>query len=364
MKKSITLCLLFATLTAHAGSLELTINNGPVDGILIFQIYSDADLFGELRKPQFEARREVNASNRYTISDVPEGTVALVVYHDNNNNGQLDRNFIGIPKELLAISNNYRPKGPPSFERARFELAGNQAMTLDMYQILGRRGGRWGVGIGAVAQSSPYLDSTDNPSQVFPAIAYIGERLQWFGPALQYSLVGSGAVRLALTANYRIGTYDEDDSDALAGLGDRDGTLLAGLSVRIDLPKGLLLNVGYQHDVLDQIGGGEGNVTLSRGFQFGKVRLSPQLAWNWTSSELSQHDFGVPIEAANAQRPAFRLGSTANLALGINANVELTEAWRLNLALNAEDLDSDIGNSPIVDEDQLFSGFFTLTYTF
>ena len=41
-------------------------------------------------------------------------------------------------------------------------------------------------------------------------------------------LVGSDDLRLALTASYRIGVYEEDDSPVLEGLGDRDDTLLEG----------------------------------------------------------------------------------------------------------------------------------------
>lgn len=54
---------------------------------------------------------------------LPPGEYALSIYYDENNNGTLDSNFIGIPKEPVAISNNVRPSfGPPKYEDAVFTL--------------------------------------------------------------------------------------------------------------------------------------------------------------------------------------------------------------------------------------------------
>ena len=54
---------------------------------------------------------------------LPPGEYAFSIFYDVNNNGELDTNWIGIPKEPVAISNNARPKfGPPSYEDAVFTL--------------------------------------------------------------------------------------------------------------------------------------------------------------------------------------------------------------------------------------------------
>ena len=47
----------------------------------------------------------------------------LSVFYDRNGNGELDTNFIGIPKEPIALSNNATGKfGPPKYEDAVFTL--------------------------------------------------------------------------------------------------------------------------------------------------------------------------------------------------------------------------------------------------
>ena len=54
---------------------------------------------------------------------LPPGRYAFSLFHDLNDNGELDANFIGMPKEPIALSNNARARfGPPKFDDAVFEL--------------------------------------------------------------------------------------------------------------------------------------------------------------------------------------------------------------------------------------------------
>ena len=58
-----------------------------------------------------------------TFSNIPKGEYAISAYHDKNKNGKLDTNFIGIPKEDYASSNNAKGvMGPPKYEDAKFDL--------------------------------------------------------------------------------------------------------------------------------------------------------------------------------------------------------------------------------------------------
>ncbi len=58
-----------------------------------------------------------------SVLELPPGEYALTIYHDTNGSGELDTNFIGIPKEPVAMSNNAKAKfGPPKYEDAKFTL--------------------------------------------------------------------------------------------------------------------------------------------------------------------------------------------------------------------------------------------------
>jgi uncharacterized protein (DUF2141 family) len=59
-----------------------------------------------------------------TLKGLPYGQYAIAVFHDANNNGVLDKNLMGVPKESYGSSNNVRGKfGPPDYGRIRFDLA-------------------------------------------------------------------------------------------------------------------------------------------------------------------------------------------------------------------------------------------------
>jgi outer membrane protein len=200
--------------------------------------------------------------------------------------------------------------------------------------------------------------------QPIPAITYNGERLQWLGPNVQYGIAGTDWWRLAVSASYRVGVYEESDSVALAGLGDRNSTLMAGLGMRFEVPGGVNLSLRYEHDVLDNIGGGSATARLSKGFQAGWFRFAPQLQVNWLSSELTNHDFGVPPEAATVIRPEYDTGSSVTYEVGFGSFIELTEDWRIVLNISTEFLPSEIVDSPIVADDHVIKGFAAITYVF
>jgi uncharacterized protein (DUF2141 family) len=58
------------------------------------------------------------------FSGIPPGTYAVSVFHDENFNGKLDTNFMGIPREGVGASNNAKGHlGPPKFHDASFHFS-------------------------------------------------------------------------------------------------------------------------------------------------------------------------------------------------------------------------------------------------
>lgn len=58
-----------------------------------------------------------------TELQLPLGEYALSVFYDEDDDGELDTNFIGMPKEPIALSNNAVAKfGPPKYADAIFTL--------------------------------------------------------------------------------------------------------------------------------------------------------------------------------------------------------------------------------------------------
>ena len=61
------------------------------------------------------------------FDDLPSGTYALALIHDENGNGKLDT-MMGIPKEGFGFSKNPAIRfGPPSFKSAGVVIVGGRA---------------------------------------------------------------------------------------------------------------------------------------------------------------------------------------------------------------------------------------------
>jgi uncharacterized protein (DUF2141 family) len=69
---------------------------------------------------------------RCDFADIPPGTYALAVFHDENMNGTLDTNWLGMPTEGYGFSNDVKASlGPPSFAAASFAYDGRaREMTI------------------------------------------------------------------------------------------------------------------------------------------------------------------------------------------------------------------------------------------
>ena len=85
---------------------------------------------------KMEALQCINTSvkdNRavFSFSGLPDGTYAIFVFHDVNNNNKMDKNFLGIPKEGYGASSNKLPfAAAPKFSDNKFVLANQSSVQL------------------------------------------------------------------------------------------------------------------------------------------------------------------------------------------------------------------------------------------
>ena len=88
-------------------------------------------MFGSLLRRRSGIR---DSQARCDFEDIPPGTYALAVVHDENFNGKLDTNFLGIPTEGYGFSNDATAAlGAPSFSAASFSYDGqNLDLTIGL----------------------------------------------------------------------------------------------------------------------------------------------------------------------------------------------------------------------------------------
>ncbi len=70
------------------------------------------------------------------ITDLNYGEYAMAIYQDVNINGKIDKNFIGVPTEGYAFSNNYKPKvKAPGFKDCSFVYdSSTNTVTMSLIQ--------------------------------------------------------------------------------------------------------------------------------------------------------------------------------------------------------------------------------------
>ncbi|NNG27636.1 MAG: DUF2141 domain-containing protein [Ignavibacteriaceae bacterium] len=74
----------------------------------------------------------INSEVSLKIDSLNYGNYAIKVFHDENSNGELDSNFLGIPTEDYGFSNNASSWfGPPSWEKAVF-LFNHEEMSIEI----------------------------------------------------------------------------------------------------------------------------------------------------------------------------------------------------------------------------------------
>ena len=104
-------------------------NNGYID----VKIYTDKESFLKEELAAETIRKKATKDETIIpLSKLHEGTIAFVIYHDEDNDGKLKTGLFWRPKEGFAFSNNYIPKGPPKFNKASIELIHGEPVTIEL----------------------------------------------------------------------------------------------------------------------------------------------------------------------------------------------------------------------------------------
>jgi uncharacterized protein (DUF2141 family) len=68
-----------------------------------------------------------------SFSNVEPGTYAIAVVHDENGNGKLDKNFVGVPSEGYGVSNNKTyALSAPKWDESTFKLGATESKALQI----------------------------------------------------------------------------------------------------------------------------------------------------------------------------------------------------------------------------------------
>ena len=135
MRVLVTIAVLLFSLTGKAqeSSYTLTIDFDITNyktGSIYVAVYNSETSF--LKKPLKGTIVTIkNGKATAKIEGLDTGEYAISSFYDKNGNGKLDTNFLGIPKEPTAMSNNAKGSfGPPKYMDAKFTVSNSVRINI------------------------------------------------------------------------------------------------------------------------------------------------------------------------------------------------------------------------------------------
>lgn len=122
----------------QTGTITITIEGlRNSDGSVRLLLWGSED--GFLREPDSALRSEMSIiegeSVQFVFADLPFGEYAVSSFHDENGDGENNKNFFGKPTEGYSISNGVRGgmSGPPDYDDACFILEAEElSLSMEM----------------------------------------------------------------------------------------------------------------------------------------------------------------------------------------------------------------------------------------
>jgi len=137
MRNRVAVAIVFATALPSATSVAdppatgvLTVRVSQLrsgDGLVGCALYASADGFptNPSKAAQMRWCSIKEKTSTCSFDPIRAGTYAVACFHDENANGKLDKNFLGMPREGTVVSNHAKGSmGPPPFDKAKFSFSG------------------------------------------------------------------------------------------------------------------------------------------------------------------------------------------------------------------------------------------------
>ena len=149
MRTVLTVLVILFALPVNASELRITVEGiRSPHGTILIGLYDSLESFtraielsdkdGFLNDPNRFAAVALKANaamkSAVVLTNLDPGQYAIILFHDENGNGKLDKNALGVPTEPYGFSNNVQGfLGPPAFEKTAMRLdAGNKAVRLGL----------------------------------------------------------------------------------------------------------------------------------------------------------------------------------------------------------------------------------------
>ena len=207
-------------------------------------------------------------------------------------------------------------------------------------------------------------DSDDKTSAI-PILLYEGQHFFVRGTTLGWDFADSEVWEYAIIGEYLNYGYDDSDSNFLDGMSDRDPSIGVGGHIILKLEKlGLKFSV-----VTDVANESDGSQVVGKIFYRHKtgtgLALTPSASIVWQDEDFNDYYYGVRGREATPARRAYSADHDVNFRLGLQAAYRKPGSnWLITGGVNYEFLGDEIDDSPITNDDEVFSALIGVGYTF
>ncbi|NVK63826.1 MAG: DUF2141 domain-containing protein [Flavobacteriales bacterium] len=103
-------------------------------GTVEIGLYEKENCFPKVGKQCKKGRVKVQGNTvTHRFTGLKNGSYAIAVYHDENNDKSCNKNIFGVPTEAYAFSNNVRPfLSAPEFKSCRFWITDDKTISIRM----------------------------------------------------------------------------------------------------------------------------------------------------------------------------------------------------------------------------------------
>jgi len=119
------LAAIVLTADESTGDLTVVVNGLKIEGTVYVSLFNQADGYPTKAEKAYrkDMKKVASKQEKIVFKNLPYGTYAASVWHDENDNGKMETSLIGIPREGTGASNNAKGKmGPPKFADAAFKV--------------------------------------------------------------------------------------------------------------------------------------------------------------------------------------------------------------------------------------------------
>jgi outer membrane protein len=223
------------------------------------------------------------------------------------------------------------------------------------------------LGFGPYIQSQPYKGASDMvlPSPViFYDNGVVYARWSRFGLYFLGEKKSDYAWGFSLTLQPRTLGYKASDSAYLTGMSERKSSFEGGLAFSASYHDRQYIEIMLLGDMLHRSNSWVARAEIGDKYKVGKFTLYPSFVLLYEARKFIDYYYGVKPNEATSFRPAY--APKDGLEYGVQTYIKYPFTKKLSALVNMryDRIPSSAKNSPLVDKGYIYSGLFSLIYTF